>query len=48
MSYLSPKTKRQVIVITVPAERRFGMVESDERRPPPDPLGGYVIAYALQ
>ena len=47
MSYLSPKTRRQVIVITVPAERRFGMAESDQRRPPPDPLGGHVIAYAL-
>jgi membrane-bound PQQ-dependent dehydrogenase (glucose/quinate/shikimate family) len=47
MSYLSPQTKRQIIVITVPAERRFGMAESDEKRPPPDPLGGHVIAYAL-
>jgi membrane-bound PQQ-dependent dehydrogenase (glucose/quinate/shikimate family) len=47
MSYLSPKSKRQIVVIAVPAERRFGMAESDERRPPPDPLGGHVIAYAL-
>ena len=29
MSYLSPKTKRQIVVITVPGTRRFGMAESE-------------------
>jgi quinate dehydrogenase (quinone) len=46
ISYLSPQTKRQVVVITVPGSRRFGMAES-EGASPPDPLGGHIIAYAL-
>ncbi|HET9445405.1 MAG TPA: hypothetical protein VFO35_04055, partial [Steroidobacteraceae bacterium] len=46
MSYLSPQTKRQIVVITVPAARRFGMAEA-EGASPPDPLGGHIIAYAL-
>jgi quinate dehydrogenase (quinone) len=46
MSYLSPQTKRQIIVIAVPGSGRFGMAESDEKSAP-DPLGGHVIAYAL-
>jgi quinate dehydrogenase (quinone) len=46
MSYLSPRTKRQIVVITVPGAGRFGMAESDDKSPP-DPLGGHVIAYAL-
>ena len=45
-SDLSPRTKRQIVVITVPAARRFGMAES-ESATPPDPLGGHIIAYAL-
>jgi quinate dehydrogenase (quinone) len=46
MSYLSPRTGRQIVVITVPGASRFGMAESDDRSPP-DPLGGHVIAYSL-
>ena len=46
MSYLSPQTKRQIVVLTVPAARRFGMAESDDKSPS-DPLGGHIIAYAL-
>lgn len=47
MSYLSPRTKRQIVVITVPSAGRFGMAESEEKKPAPDPLGGHIIAYAL-
>ena len=46
MSYLSPQTKRQIVVITVPGAGRFGMAESEDNSPP-DPLGGHIIAYAL-
>jgi quinate dehydrogenase (quinone) len=46
MSDLSPQTKRQIVVITVPGASRFGMAESDDKSPP-DPLGGHIIAYAL-
>jgi quinate dehydrogenase (quinone) len=46
MSYLTPRTKRQIVVITVPGAGRFGMAESDDKSPP-DPLGGHIIAYAL-
>ncbi len=46
MSYLSPQTKRQIVVITVPGAGRFGMAESEDKTPP-DPLGGHIIAYAL-
>jgi quinate dehydrogenase (quinone) len=46
MSYLSPRTQRQIVVITVPGASRFGMAESDDKSPP-DPLGGHIIAYAL-
>jgi quinate dehydrogenase (quinone) len=46
MSYLSPRTKRQIVVITVPGASRFGMAESDDKSPP-DPRGGHIIAYAL-
>jgi hypothetical protein len=46
MSYLGPRTRRQIVVITVPGADRFGMAESGDTSPP-DPLGGHVIAYAL-
>ena len=46
MSYLAPRTQRQIVVITVPGASRFGMAESDDKSPP-DPLGGHIIAYAL-
>lgn len=50
MTYLSPKTKRQIVVITVPNEqrtfgRRGGGAPRDE--PQEDPEGGHIIAYAL-
>jgi quinate dehydrogenase (quinone) len=47
MSYLGPKTKKQIVVLTVPnAQRRFGYSQpgAEENE---DPLGGHVIAYAL-
>lgn len=46
MSYLSPRTQRQIVVITVPGAGRFGMAESEDKSPP-DPLGGHIIAYTL-
>ena len=46
MSYVSPRTKRQIVIITVPGSRGFGMAEGDDGAGV-DPLGGHVIAYAL-
>ena len=53
MTYLAPKTQRQIVVITVPNEQRT----FSRRRPPrpgeaaeqemEDPQGGHIIAYAL-
>jgi quinate dehydrogenase (quinone) len=49
MSYLSPKTHRQVVIITVP-DRQRGLIRN-ARGPATeednDPEGGHVIAYAL-
>lgn len=46
MTYLTPKSKRQIVVIPVPAaQRRFGM--DDGKAAPLDPAGGHLIAYAL-
>ncbi|MBC7984838.1 MAG: PQQ-binding-like beta-propeller repeat protein [Candidatus Obscuribacterales bacterium] len=48
MSYLGPKSKKQIVVITVPnAERRFGYAQTPAPDEKEDPLGGHVIAYAL-
>jgi len=48
MSYRAPRSGRQIVVITVPnAQRRFGMNSNANLPAPEDPLGGYVIAYAL-
>jgi quinate dehydrogenase (quinone) len=47
MSYLAPRSRRQIVVITVPGAGRFGMAESGDPAPP-DPLGGHVIAYAVR
>jgi glucose dehydrogenase len=49
MSYLAPKSKRQIVVLTVPVEsRRLGMPQP---RPgtaeTEDPQGGHIVAYAL-
>jgi glucose dehydrogenase len=47
MSYLAPKTKRQIVVIAVPnATRRFG-VQQPTQPENEDPAGGHLIAYAL-
>lgn len=46
MTYLSPKSQRQIVVIPVPAaQRRFGM--DDGKSAEVDPEGGHLIAYAL-
>jgi len=48
MSYLGPKTHKQIVVLTVPnAERGFGYAEAAKDGNEKDPLGGHVIAYAL-
>ena len=53
MTYLSPKTKRQVVVITVPNEQRTFARRAPARtggqveEPDEDPQGGHIIAYAL-
>jgi quinate dehydrogenase (quinone) len=49
MSYLGPKSKRQIVVLTVPnATRRFGVQQAgDDERDKLDPDGGHVIAYAV-
>lgn len=41
MSYLSPQSKQQTIVVTVPVNSRVTSPEAE------DPLGGYIIAYRL-
>ena len=49
MSYLGPKSKQQIVIQTVPnAERRFGYAQAPGANEVEDPLGGYVIAYALE
>jgi len=45
MTYLSPKSKRQIVVIPVPAGQRFGM--DDGKAAQADSEGGHLIAYAL-
>jgi hypothetical protein len=48
MSYLGPKSKKQIVVITVPnAERTFGYAQAPGPDDKEDPLGGHVIAYGL-
>jgi quinate dehydrogenase (quinone) len=47
MTYLSPKTKRQILIVAVPsAQRRFGMDDGGSAAPI-DPEGGHLIAYGL-
>jgi glucose dehydrogenase len=50
MSYLSVKSKRQLIVLTIPnATRKFGVQQvGDDDRDKLDPEGGFVIAYSLR
>jgi quinate dehydrogenase (quinone) len=49
MSYLAPKTHRQVVILSVPSSsRRFGMPPKPGAPPEEeDPEGGHIIAYAL-
>ena len=49
MSYLAPKTHRQVVILTVPnSSRKFGMPPKPGAPPEEeDPEGGHIIAYAL-
>jgi quinate dehydrogenase (quinone) len=46
MTYVAPKSKRQIVVIAVPAAQRFGM-DDGKAAAPLDPEGGHLIAYAL-
>jgi quinate dehydrogenase (quinone) len=47
ISYLAPRSNRQIVVITVPnAQRRIGMAPPDSPGDV-DPEGGHIIAYAL-
>ena len=49
MSYLAPKTHRQVVILSVPStSRKFGMPPRPGAPPEDeDPEGGHIIAYAL-
>ena len=48
MSYVSPKSKRQILIVAVPSAARFGGDEAvGGKAPPVDPEGGHVIAYAV-
>jgi len=49
MSYLSPRSKRQIVVLTVPSFNRTFSAQQSATPPPvvDDPLGGHIIAYAL-
>jgi quinate dehydrogenase (quinone) len=48
MSYLGPKSKQQIVVLTVPnADRTFGYAPAPAPDEKEDPLGGHVIAYGL-
>jgi quinate dehydrogenase (quinone) len=48
MSYVSPKSKRQIVIVAVPsAQRAFGMGDDASTGPPLDPEGGHIIAYAV-
>ncbi len=48
LTYLGPKSGKQIVVITVPnAQRRFGYAVPPNPTEPEDPQGGHVIAYAL-
>jgi len=48
MSYVSPKSKRQIVIIAVPSARGFGMDEGGAAAAAADPEGGHVIAYAVK
>jgi quinate dehydrogenase (quinone) len=48
MSYLGPKSKKQIVVLTVPnASRTFGYAQAPGPDEQEDPLGGHVIAYGI-
>ena len=49
MSYISPKTGKQYVIVTVPGDGRprTSGGHTEENEDPPLPLGGKVIAYAL-
>jgi glucose dehydrogenase len=48
MSYLSPQTKRQIVVLTVPnVNRTFGVRPAGPTPEEEDPQGGHIIAYGL-
>jgi quinate dehydrogenase (quinone) len=48
MTYISPKTKRQIVVVTVPNDQRiFGRRAAGQPVKGGDEAGGHVIAYAL-
>ncbi len=51
MSYVSPKTGRQYVLVTVPGASRPPIADDHSAGPagetPPEPAGGLIIAYAL-
>lgn len=49
MSYVSPASQRQIVILTVPSiQRKFGYPQQGrEDDEPEDPEGGHIIAYAL-
>ncbi len=47
MTYLSAKSGRQFVIVTVPGDDRPPMNAHEERDAPKEPQGGRVIAYAL-
>jgi quinate dehydrogenase (quinone) len=46
MTYISPKTKRQIVIVTVPDQQRT-FTRRSAKQQEPDPQGGHIIAYAL-
>jgi hypothetical protein len=51
MTYSSPRSHRQIVVLTVPPLNRLPFARPQPGPPPPltdeEKLGGYIIAYAL-
>jgi quinate dehydrogenase (quinone) len=48
MSYRAPKSNRQIVVMTVPNRQRELGMPSPDAKADVDPLGGHIIAYAVE